>query len=130
MRIFVSEVRHGCFEARDEQGKLLCVSRQPFLEAARVLLALGVSPETELIMVAANGTERLKAKIGVAAKLTVEEGNRPPYFRPWKPIPHATQKASRTAAVAPPIALPLEGVPSLAPDDTNEPVSTISETVN
>jgi hypothetical protein len=49
MIISVRPGKDGKFEARVD-GRLLCTSRQPFLNAARTLLAEGVEPATPIIM--------------------------------------------------------------------------------
>jgi hypothetical protein len=72
--IHVREINNsGRFEARLEGGELLCVSRQPFLDGARELLARGADPDDQLVMVTATGTESLSAKVAVAAHYAVEE---------------------------------------------------------
>ena len=80
--------RHGRFEARLADGEIIIrASTQPFFDAARVLVARGFNSEAVLQMVRENGTESLRALLGEAAKLTVEEGGRiSPRFRRWKPF--------------------------------------------
>jgi len=65
-------------------------SRQPFMDAARVLIENGRDPGAVLVMKHA-GTDAvaLRARLGTAARLTVEEGDRIPRFRCWKASPHA-----------------------------------------
>lgn len=66
--------RHDQFEARLwPDGRLVCVSRQPFLDAARALLKMGEAPSTVLVMVHAVNPSMiaLKSPIGVAAALDV-----------------------------------------------------------
>lgn len=78
----------GRFEARLD-GRLLCTSRQPFLDAARKLIAEGHDPDEVLVM-RRPGSEidALKAKLGDAAKLTVHEtDDAGPYFRRYRPFP-------------------------------------------
>ena len=68
--------RHCRFEARLEgDARILCVSRQPFVDAARVLVDEGYDP-TEILRMRRLGSETiaLTAQLGAAAKLTVEEG--------------------------------------------------------
>ena len=49
-------------------GRDLCTSQQPFLDAARLLLAEGIDPKTTLVMrLATTGTESLRSTIGYAA---------------------------------------------------------------
>jgi hypothetical protein len=62
----------------------LCVSRQPFLDGARQLLARGHDPQTMLMMRWAGAKDwALRGPLGVAAKLTVDEHNGT--FAKWKP---------------------------------------------
>src|SRR5262249_11957774 len=76
----------GTFLAHHE-GTLLVESHQPLLDGARRLLAMGADPDEELRMYHRDGSEpALTAPIGVAATLTIEEGNNRPYFRRWKPF--------------------------------------------
>ena len=65
------------------QQKLLCVSRQPFLDSARKLLGFGQQRRTLLVMqwTGSKGWA-LRAPLGVAAKLTVDEHNGT--FAKWK----------------------------------------------
>jgi hypothetical protein len=61
-------------------------STTPFFDAARRLVAEGVDPSTPLIMRHSGSYhDALRATVGAAAKLTVEEGSRRPNLRPWKP---------------------------------------------
>ena len=65
--------------------KHLCRSATPLLTAARVLLAEGTSPDTELAM-RHEGSDMiaLRATVGGAAALCAEEGDRLPSFRSFK----------------------------------------------
>jgi hypothetical protein len=75
------------FDCRLEEGPLLCTSRQPFLQAARVLIALGHDPVTTLVMRHNDSkVESLRARLGVAASLSVDEHNGT-CFVSWKPFP-------------------------------------------
>lgn len=66
-------------------ASLLCVSRVPFLDAARVLLGRGYDPQTKLIMRhEGSGTDCLHATIAAAAAMTVEETKFGPRLRDWK----------------------------------------------
>ena len=78
----------GRFEARlDGDDRVLCVSRTPFFDVARELLADGYDPDTTLIMRhAGSGTNSLRAKLGTAASLTIEETDYGPKLRRWKPF--------------------------------------------
>lgn len=77
----------GMFEA-SWNGKPLVESRQPFLDSARRLLEMGADPDEELRMYhEGNPNLALKGRIGLAAQLTVEEGDKStPCFRRWKPF--------------------------------------------
>jgi len=68
--------------------RLLARSRTPFLDAARELLGSGVDPATVLVMRhAGSTTESLRAAVGVAATLTVEESAHGPVFRRHRTTP-------------------------------------------
>ena len=86
------------YEVRlDGQNRVLCVSRQPFLNAARKLLALGYWPSDRLVMLdARTRLERLSGLIGKAAKLTVDEHNGP-VFAKWKGLRCSAGSARITA---------------------------------
>ena len=88
----------GRYEVRlDGQNRVLCVSRQPFLDAARKLIALDYSPGDRLIMQdARTRIERLSGLIGKAAKLTVDEHNGP-VFAKWKGL-HCSAGSARIAS--------------------------------
>jgi hypothetical protein len=63
----------------------LCVSRQPFLDGARKLLARGHDRRTILVMRWAGAKEcALRGPLEAAAKLTVDEHNGT--FAKWKPL--------------------------------------------
>ena len=78
--------RPGYYTARAD-GRLLCRSRQPFLDGARRLLASGFPADTVIVMKCAGSViEALRSTIGRAAAHTVsEEAYRPPRFKRWKP---------------------------------------------
>jgi hypothetical protein len=66
----------GLFDAH-VCDRLICSSRQPLLDAARVLLAEGIAPDTQIDMRHAGADHvALRAKVGTAAKLRVLEGTR------------------------------------------------------
>jgi hypothetical protein len=78
----------GRFEARlGGDDRVLCVSRTPFFDAARKLLAQGYDPN-DLLMLrhAGSDTDSLRAKLGTAASLTVKETGYGPQLQPWKPF--------------------------------------------
>jgi hypothetical protein len=73
----------GRFEARlDGDDRVLCVSRTPFFDAARKLLAQGYDPND--LRHAGSDTDSLRAKLGTAASLTVKETGYGPELEPWK----------------------------------------------
>jgi hypothetical protein len=78
---------HGRYEARLD-GRLICISRQPLLDSARVLAAEAIDPATPIAMrhegAAHNG---LRSTVGKAAKLTIEESAKVgPRIICWKPV--------------------------------------------
>lgn len=82
--------RGALFDGKVNDRTIVTRSTQPLLDAARVLLADGVEPSTRIVMRHAGSmVDALISTIGAAAKLTVEEGERAPTFRPWKAGPHA-----------------------------------------
>jgi hypothetical protein len=73
--------RPGAYSAHVD-GRVVCRSRQPLLDAARHLLAAGHDPATPLVLRhARSDIDCLRATIGIAAKLTVEESAHGPVFR-------------------------------------------------
>jgi hypothetical protein len=66
-------------------GRTLCTSRQPFYEAARVLLGEGTDPET--VLEATHHFVAMRSTVGEAARWTVSDGER--YLRkvPWQEHP-------------------------------------------
>jgi hypothetical protein len=82
--------RDGVFIARLENGTELCISRQPFLDGARVLQLRGIPSGTRITMRhGTTGTDSLSSIVGAAAKLSVREsdGDRMPRFIPYQPHP-------------------------------------------
>jgi hypothetical protein len=80
----------GYFEARVQGAELLLVtSRQPLLDAARALLAVGCDPEVVLEIRRPGATSwDLRAILRVAARLTVDEHNGT-RFAKWTPLPRS-----------------------------------------
>ena len=78
----------------------MCVSRQPFLDSARKLLARGHDRRTMLVMRWAGAKDwALRGSLKVAAKLTVDEHNGT--FAKWKPysrsaVPPGNANSART----------------------------------
>jgi hypothetical protein len=90
----------GYFQARLQQSNEVLVknSRQPFLDGARVLVAKGYDPNTSLVMKhMGSDIVALRAPLGMAAKLSVEEGPHGPRFVGFRTDP-------KTRVAAPPIA--------------------------
>jgi hypothetical protein len=90
----------GHFQARLQQSNEVLVknSRQPFLDAARVLVERGYDPSVLLVMKhLGSDTVSLRAPLGKAAKLTVEEGPHGPRFVPFR-------TGAKTRVAAPSIA--------------------------
>jgi hypothetical protein len=102
------------------QQELLCVSRQPFLDSARKLLARGHDRRTMLIMRWAGAKEwALRGPLGVAARLTVDEHNGT--FAKWKPYSRSAvpPKIAKSASQAP----ECRTAEKAAPDGTAEKAS-------
>jgi hypothetical protein len=80
------EPRHGRFGASLPDGTVIVgSSRQPFLDAARVLIASGYDPDTWLEGWRAGATAfALRARLATAAGLTVDETRT--VFARWKPF--------------------------------------------
>ena len=76
-------------------GRRLCVSPEPLLASARVLLAEGIDPETPVaIRHAGADFDAMISTVGVAAALTVREGNKAgPTLVRWKAFCRARIKA-------------------------------------
>jgi hypothetical protein len=90
----------GGFSAHVSNGQLLVrSSRQPFLDAARELIAQGHDPNLTLIMRhRGSDVPALQASIGAASRLTVDEDRtRAPRFKRWKPF-YVGAGSSRIAA--------------------------------
>ena len=81
------------------QERIICSSRQPFLDAARVMLdgGLPISQDWLIMRRAGSGADCLSASVAEAAKLSVEErrDGRGPVFVPWKPFVSADLDAAR-----------------------------------
>jgi hypothetical protein len=80
--IIITPSRCGRYHAWLD-GRLLAHSRQPFLDAARAPIALGCDPSATLLLRhVGSETAALRATVGGAARLTVDEDPRP-RFRRW-----------------------------------------------
>jgi hypothetical protein len=78
----------GRYQARlEDNDRVLCVSNTPYFDAARKLVTAGYDPNITLVMRHAGlETECLRAPLGAAAALTVEETPYGPKLRRWKPL--------------------------------------------
>jgi hypothetical protein len=108
--------RPGRYRAYVEaEQEPLCVSRQPFLDSARKLLARGHDPQTMLVMRWAGAKDwALRGSLRAAAKLTVDEHNGT--FAKWK--------AYSRSAVRPRIAKSADQVLRVRPAEKSAPGST------
>jgi hypothetical protein len=111
MILSVRPAKAGKFEAC-VSDRLLCTSRQPLLDAARMLLAEGVDPATPIAMRhEGTGTDSLTSTVGKAAKLTVYETALGPKFGPWVPFKWGSSPSISDQG---PVFLP-PGLPGAAP---------------
>jgi hypothetical protein len=78
----------GKFGARLGDRLIVEASRTPFCDGARVLLAEGLAAPNDLLVMrhAGGSCDAVKAAVGVAAGLTVDEESTP-RFRKWQPHP-------------------------------------------
>jgi hypothetical protein len=85
--ITVSPIGRGRFEARVGDRIILKSSRQPLLDAARVLLAEGIPPDTRITMRHAGANhDALSSTVGKAAGwMVLETPAVGPRFARWKP---------------------------------------------
>jgi hypothetical protein len=93
--IVVRPERRGRYTAwvHGEQTPL-CVSRQPFLDSARKLIAQGHDPRATLLMRHDGQVDwALRGRLGLAAELTVDEHNGT-VFAKWKPFAQSAGSAS------------------------------------
>ena len=79
---------HGKFVVTLD-GRQLCISQQPLLDAARILLTEGVSPEIPIATRhAGTGFNAMTSTAGAAAKWTVRENEaQSPHFVRWEAFP-------------------------------------------
>jgi hypothetical protein len=88
-----------CWLENSEQ--FLCTSRQPFLDAARALIALGCQPNAILVMRhSGSSVEAIRASLQVAARLTVDECNGTRFAR-WKAFSNSVGSTRREEAAHP-----------------------------
>jgi hypothetical protein len=78
----------GKFDALANERRIVAASRTPFCDSARVLLAEGLAAPSDVLIMRHVGSQvdALKAAVGVAAKLTVNEtaGTGTPRFEPYR----------------------------------------------
>jgi hypothetical protein len=92
------EIDPGRFAASIGDRIIVQSSRQPFLDAARVLVGEGHEPGTMVTMRHAGGTaDAMRAKLGMAAGLTVAETAT--RFARWKPHPGWAEIPSAGASI-------------------------------
>ena len=77
-------------------GRQLCISRQPLLDAARVLIDEGIDPATPIaIRHTGAGFDALTSAVGAAAKWTVRENEtQSPHFVRWEAFPASRVRPS------------------------------------
>jgi hypothetical protein len=81
--------RHpNAFDARLD-GDLICTSETPLFDGARALLKTGKAAADDMLVMRHVGSEHdaLRARVGVAAGLTIEETGHGPRRRKYKPRP-------------------------------------------
>jgi hypothetical protein len=83
----VYSTRGQLFDGKVDGRTVVKRSTTPFCDAARVLLAEGIKPDTVLVMRHAGSlADALGSTVGAAAGLTVADDNGgKPVFRTWKP---------------------------------------------
>jgi hypothetical protein len=86
INVYLEEIdRRGRHKATLADGTVLAVSSQPFVDAARALIAGGYNPEAVLVGWRKGGPNWvLRSGLGTAAKLTVD-GTKT-VFAKWKPF--------------------------------------------
>ena len=86
---------HGKFVVTLD-GRQLCISRQPLLDAARVLINEGVDPATPIATRHAGaGFDAMTSTVGAAAKWTVKENEiQSPHFVRWEAFPASRVRPS------------------------------------
>lgn len=101
MLITISPAGRGRYHARLGH-RLLCTSRTPFTDAARILAKEGVSPSEPLQMCReGHDTVDLSGTVGAAARLTVlENERRGPVFIAHRPFTPENQVRLRVRPVA------------------------------
>ena len=87
---------HGKFVVTLD-GRQLCISRQPLLDAARVLINEGIDPTTPIATRHAGADfDAMTSTVGTAAKWTVKENEiQSPHFVRWEAFPASRVRPSR-----------------------------------
>jgi hypothetical protein len=77
-------------------GRKLCISRQPLLDAARVLINEGIDPATPIATRHAGADfDAMTSTVGAAAKWTVKENKiQSPHFARWEAFPASRVRPS------------------------------------
>jgi hypothetical protein len=91
-RIEIVVVGPGVY-AMTHRSEALGVSRSPFCDGARLLLARGVAERSDRIEVARRGVVAMTASVGWAAEHVASEGDgRSPRWMKWRPHPKAVSR--------------------------------------
>jgi hypothetical protein len=94
----VAAVGAGRYRASLNGAVLVRASRQPFLDAARVLIAANYDPGTVMVMRhAGSDIDALRAPIGTAATLAVREDEKRGPVRPLQGIPFCRRSPAHRA---------------------------------
>jgi hypothetical protein len=113
--LLISPAKPGRFDARlaGSDQYLVEGSRTPFLDAARALLAAGLAAPDDMLVMrnAGSAHDALRARIGAAAKLTVNEDG--PRFANHDPdrLARFRTGAAETPNSSPPMRPAAQGVP-------------------
>jgi hypothetical protein len=105
--IVVEPVGGGRFRSKIDGRVIVESSRQPFVDSARVLIGEGCDPSVALHMKhTGSDVVALRAPLGKAARLSVEEGPNGPRFVPFRKDPKPCVDAPPAASGASPASLP------------------------
>jgi hypothetical protein len=88
--------RGQLFDGAVDGRRIVKRSTTPFCEAARVLLAEGIKPDTAFVMRHdGNAYDAMRSTVGAAAKLTATDDRLgKPIFAKWKPRPDVERSSS------------------------------------
>ena len=86
---------HGKFVVTLDDRQI-CISRQPLLDAARILIKEGIDPATPIATRHAGaGFDAMTSTVGAAAKWTVKENEiQSPHFVRWEAFPASRVRPS------------------------------------